>query len=106
MIKVIATICFIGSVIAFAIGTLGFYKFPDPYTKIHAVSVGDTIGVALAGAGVFLLSPDWILRIKLTVLLILFWIVNPVMSHMIAKAGVIHGISPARGTKFRDEVNK
>ena len=101
MIKLISMICFIGSLSAFALGTLGLFRFPDPYTRMHAVSIGDTLGVALMGMGLLLLSPNWILRLKLLVILVLFWIINPTMTHLIAKAAVIHGTSPAKDTILR-----
>ncbi|NLI61615.1 MAG: monovalent cation/H(+) antiporter subunit G [Clostridiales bacterium] len=103
MIRWIAYICFFGSFLAFGLGTLGLFRFPDPYNRMHAVGIGDTIGVALIGIGLLLLSPSWILRIKLIVILLLFWIINPAMTHMVAKAGLIHGIEPVKGTKLRKE---
>lgn len=65
-------ICFIGSLLAFSLGTLGLFKFPDPYTRMHAISIGDTLGVGFMGIGLLLLSPNWILRIKLISILIFF----------------------------------
>lgn len=100
MIKWLANICFLGSLLAFGLGTLGLFKFPDPYTRMHAVSMGDTLGVGLIGLGLLLLSPNWVLRIKLVVILFLFWIINPTMTHLVAKAGLIHGIQSVEGTKL------
>ncbi|HSH53337.1 MAG TPA: monovalent cation/H(+) antiporter subunit G [Bacteroidales bacterium] len=103
MIKIIAIICFIGSLIAFGLGILGLFRFPDAYTRMHGVGIGDTLGVGLVGIGVLLLSPNWILRFKIILLLILFWIINPTMTHLIAKAAVMRGIEPARAEKVRKE---
>lgn len=101
MIKWMVTICFVGSFLAFGLGTLGLFKFPDPYTRMHTVGMGDTLGVGLIGLGLFLLSPNWILRIKLVVILFLFWTINPTMTHLTAKAGLIHGTPPVKGTRLR-----
>ena len=101
MIKGIAMICFTGSVLAFGLGTLGLFRFPDPYTRMHGVSIGDTLGAGFMGIGLLLLSPSWIIRFKLMVILILFWIINPTMTHLIAKAAVIHGTKPAKDTIVR-----
>lgn len=103
MIKVIASICFMGSLVAFGLGTLGLFRFPDPYTRMHSVGIGDTLGVGLTGVGLLLLSPNWILRVKLIIILILFWIINPTMTHLIAKAAVMHGTKPAKATMMRKE---
>lgn len=103
MIKWIANICFLGSFLAFGMGTLGLFKFPDAYTRVHGVGMGDTLGVGLTGLGLLLLSPNWILRIKLIVVLFLFWVINPTMTHLLTKAAVIHGIQPAQTTRLRKE---
>lgn len=100
MIKIIAYICFVGSFLAFGLGTFGLFKFPDPYTRMHAVGMGDTLGVGLVGLGLILLSPDWILRVKLIIILFLFWAINPTMTHLVAKAGLIHGVKPDKDTKL------
>jgi len=103
MIKLIATICFILSLLAFGLGALGLFRFPDPYTRMHAVGIGDTLGAGFMGIGLFLLSPNWFLRVKLIFVLLLFWIINPTMTHLIAKAAVIHGTKLAKATKLRKE---
>lgn len=103
MIKWIVTICFFGSFLAFGLGTLGLFRFPDAYTRMHGVGIGDTLGVGLIGIGLFLLSPTWILRFKLISVFLLFWIINPTMTHLIAKAAIMSGIKPAEATKIRKE---
>lgn len=103
MIRFLAIIFFTGSLIAFGLGTLGLYRFPDAYTRMHAVGVGDTLGVGLMAIGLLLLSPSWILRLKLIFVLLLFWIINPTMSHLVAKAAVMHGTKPTKMTKMRKE---
>lgn len=101
MIKVMAMICFICSLLSFGLGILGLFRFPDAYTRMHGVGIGDTLGVGFIGIGLLLLSPSWILRLELIVILILFWIINPTMTHLIAKAAVIHGTKPAKDTIMR-----
>lgn len=103
MIKIIAMIFFIGSLLAFALGVLGLFRFPDPYTRMHGVGIGDTLGVGLMGIGLLLISPNWILRFKLIIILTLFWIISPTMTHMIAKAAVMYGALPAEAKDMRRE---
>ena len=68
MIKIIAMMFFIGSLLAFALGVLGLFRFPDPYTRMHGIGIGDTLGVGLMGIGLLLISPNWILRLKLVII--------------------------------------
>ncbi len=99
MIRFLSNLSFVGSFCAFALGTLGLFRLPDPYTRLHGVGMGDTLGVGLAGLGLMLQSPNWAMRIKLLVALLLFWTINPTMTHLVAKAGLIHGVHPVEGTK-------
>ncbi len=101
MIKLLANICFFAALGVFSLGILGLFKFPDPYTRMHALGMSDSLGVGLIGLGLFLLSDHWILRIKLIVVLLLFWAINTTMTHLIAKAGLIHGTKPAKNTKYK-----
>lgn len=103
MIKGLAVIFFIGSFLAFGIGTFGLFKFPDAYTRMHSIGIGDTLGVAFMGIGLLLISPSWILRIKIIFILLFFWIINPAMTHLIAKAAVMYGAMPAGDTEIRRE---
>ncbi|NLV62054.1 MAG: sodium:proton antiporter [Clostridiaceae bacterium] len=103
MINWLANICFIGAFISFALGTLGLYKLPDPYSRLHGMGIGDTLGVGFVGLGLLLLSPNWILRVKIMVCIFLFWVINPTMTHLIAKSGLIHGTKPTEGTKVIKE---
>lgn len=101
MIKWLANICFVLAFISYALGTLGLYRFPDPYTRMHGLGMGDSLGIGLAGLGLILLSPSWILRLKIIFVLILFWLINPTMTHLVAKAGLLHGTKPDKDTKVR-----
>ncbi len=101
MIKWLANFCFALSFISYALGTLGLYRLPDPYTRMHGLGMGDSLGMGLVGLGLILLSPSWILRLKIIFVLILFWLINPTMTHLVAKAGLLHGTKPVEDTKVR-----
>ena len=103
MINWLANICFIGAFISFALGTLGLYKLPDPYTRMHGMGIGDTLGVGFVGLGLLLLSPNWILRVKIMVCIFLCGVIKPTMTHLIAKSGLIHGTKPTEETKMLKE---
>ena len=41
------------------------------------------------------------MRIKLIVIMLMFWLINTTMTHLVAKAGLIHGVQPTKETKLR-----
>ncbi|HZK20735.1 MAG TPA: monovalent cation/H(+) antiporter subunit G [Oscillospiraceae bacterium] len=99
MINIIAYISFSIAFIFLGLGIFGLFKFPDPYTRMHALGMGDSLGIGFIGLGLFLLSDDWILRIKLVIVLLLFWAINTTMTHLVAKAALLHGTQPDKNTK-------
>lgn len=101
MINVLANCCFALSFAMFSLGTYGLYRFPDPYTRIHGLGMGDTLGIGFVGLGLMILSPNWALRLKLIFVLLLYWIISPTMTHLVAKAGILHKTKPTKDTTIK-----
>lgn len=49
----------LGGVFFFLAGTLGLLRFPDVYSRLHAVTKADTLGLGLLVAGLSLRSDSW-----------------------------------------------
>lgn len=43
----------------FVAGTLGLLRFPDVYSRLHAVTKADTLGLGLVVLGLCLLAESW-----------------------------------------------
>lgn len=43
----------------FATGALGLLRFPDTYTRLHAVTKADNVGLGLMALGLCLSASDW-----------------------------------------------
>jgi multicomponent Na+:H+ antiporter subunit G len=43
----------------FASGALGLLRFPDTYTRLHAATKADNVGLGLLAAGLSLSTADW-----------------------------------------------
>lgn len=54
----------------FIAGTLGVLRFPDIYSRLHAVTKADTLGLGLTVVGLGLLSGS----LRTTLLMILVWL--------------------------------
>ena len=101
MIQFLAYTCFTIGLIFVGLGVLGLFKFPDPYTRMHALGMADSLGVGFIGLGLFLLSTGWAVRLKLIVALLLFWAINTTMTHLVAKSAVLRGIKPDKKTRLQ-----
>lgn len=77
-------------------GALGVLRFPDPFTRLHASTKTDTGGAMsiLIGAAMLAAAAPWGIRIKLLVLTFLIALINPMISHAIARGAHKSGIEP------------
>lgn len=76
-------------------GALGLIRFPDVYTRLHATAKCDT-GGAISILLALALASDFPITEKLKFLVIAFMIamINPMISHAIARAAYKSGIKP------------
>lgn len=75
-------------------GGVGIIRFPDFYTRMHAVGVTDTLGTAMILTGLMVLSTDLLVFAKLVMVLLLTLLVGPTTSHVLAKAAFHNGLLP------------
>ena len=72
------------------IGVIGLFRLPDLYTKLHALSVIDTMGMILIMAGLIIQAGFSLIAIKLAFILLFVLFTTPIASHALAKSAY-HG---------------
>ena len=75
-------------------GALGVIRFPDVYTRLHAATKCDTGGIMGIVLGLAMIVDSWSVRIKLMFLLVLIAMINPMISHAIARGAYKMGVKP------------
>jgi multicomponent Na+:H+ antiporter subunit G len=75
-------------------GGVGLLRFPDFYTRMHAVGVTDTLGAGMILIGLMFYSPDFITLTKLVIILLLTLLIGPTTSHVLAKAAMHNNLMP------------
>jgi multicomponent Na+:H+ antiporter subunit G len=92
------------------VGALGLVRMPEIFTRMHAASVIDTLGVGLLIAGMVLQAGFTLVTLKLIFLLGLFVVTGPVVTHALAQACLHEGVKPLltedRRGRARPEVAK
>lgn len=83
----------IGSFLCFS-GGVGLLRFPDFYTRMHAVGVTDTLGAGMILIGLMIISTDILVFAKLVMVLLLTLLIGPTTSHVLAKAAYHNGLMP------------
>lgn len=76
------------------IGALGLNRMPDVFTRMHATSVADTLGVGLLVLGMAVQTTDWTVWVRLAIILIVLYVTGAVASHALARAALHDGNKP------------
>jgi multicomponent Na+:H+ antiporter subunit G len=84
------------------VGALGLVRMPDVFTRMHAVSVIDTLGIGLMILGMALQAGFSLVTLKLFFLLALVFFTWPVVTHALAQASLHAGIEPQLAEDRRD----
>jgi len=76
------------------VGALGLLRMPDVFTRMHAASVTDTLGVGFLILGMVMQAGFSLVTLKLLILMALFFFIAPVVTHALARACLHEGVEP------------
>lgn len=82
----IVILLLIGGLFFFLVGTIGLYRLPDVFTRLHATTKSDTLGAGLIILSIIIYLGFDIIVLKLFLVLSFIWITNPTAAHIISKA--------------------
>lgn len=78
----------------FLVGTIGLLRFPDVYTRLHALTKADNVGLGLMVAGLALQVESWAVVGKLLLIWCLVLLAGASVAHLITVAARQRGIKP------------
>ncbi len=76
------------------VAAIGVIRLPDMYSRSHAVSLTDSLGAFLMLVGIALHEGLSINMLKILVVLVLLYILNPVIAHATVRAALRSGLKP------------
>lgn len=76
------------------VSAIGVIRLPDFFSRLHASSVGETLGIVFAGIGFIVYEGFTLTSVKILLILIAVFLVNPVGTHLIGKAALRSGHKP------------
>ena len=88
-IDVLSTVLLISGAVFFLAGTLGLLRFPDVYTRLHALTKADNLGLGLMVAGLAVQAESWATAGKLILIWLLVLLAGASVAHLIAR-GALH----------------
>ena len=77
-----------------AAAAVGIVRLPDVFTRSHALSVTDTLGIGLILSGLALYQGFTLTAVKTLLILALLYHLNPVIAHATLRAALRSGLVP------------
>lgn len=80
----------------FLAGTLGLLRFPDVFTRLHALTKADNVGLGLIVLALALQAESWAVVAKLILIWLLVLLAGASVSYLIAHGVLQRGVWPWR----------
>jgi multicomponent Na+:H+ antiporter subunit G len=81
----------------FFAGTVGLLRFPDVYTRLHALTKADNLGLGLVVLGLALRAESWAAVLKLLLIWLLALLASATACYLLAHHALKAGQSPWTG---------
>ncbi|MFN7210354.1 MAG: monovalent cation/H(+) antiporter subunit G [Aggregatilineales bacterium] len=94
LIDLIAVLLIGAGCFFFLAGTLGLLRLPDVFTRAHAITKADNVGLMLIVLAAVLQVESWAARLKLSLIWILILIASATVAHLIGRAALNVGQKP------------
>ena len=80
----VAALLMLAGLFAFITSMIGIFRFRYVLNRIHVAAKCDTMGILLTLSSLIVISGFNTTTLKLLLLIIFMWVLNPVSSHLIA----------------------
>ncbi len=88
----IASTFLVAGSIFFLAGTVGMLRFPDVFTRLHALTKADNVGLGLIVLGMAITSGSWADVGKLLLIWGLVLLAGATVAHLIARGAIRRGL--------------
>lgn len=76
------------------VGSIGILRLPDVFSRAHALSLTDSLGAVLVLAGLAVYEGFTFNFLRIVVVMLLIYLMNPVISHATLRAAYRSGLRP------------
>lgn len=94
IVELIGTGCVVLGIPFFLSGTIGLLRLPDIYTRLHALTKADNVGLGFIVLGLIIQSSSWLEVIKLLLIWFLVLMASATSCHLVADAALRKNIKP------------
>jgi len=100
-VSILITVLLLAGVFFFAVAVIGILRLPDFYTRLHAASKCDTLGLMLILLAIILYTlqqdlsfANFLVSLKLLAILGFVFVASPTAANAITESALINGIEP------------
>ncbi len=90
---ILTIILLLGGAFFFLAGTIGLLRFPDVYTRLHALTKADNVGLGLIVTGLAIQAQSWAAAGKLILIWLLVLLAGAGVSYLIANGALARGVA-------------
>lgn len=90
----ISTLLISGGMFFFVAGTVGLLRFPDFFTRLHALTKADNLGLGLVIAGLAVQAGSWADVTRLVLIWLLVLGASATSCFLVARTALGHGQKP------------
>ena len=87
-------------------GAIGMLRLPDVFSRMHGAGMVDTLGIALILAGLAFQADEWIVVVKLGLIVFLVLLTSPTTTFALARAAIDGGVDPGPHDKLDDDAEQ
>lgn len=81
-------------IVLMLIGSIGILRLPDFYSRSHATSKSDTLGILFVISGLVVYEGTTLSSIKLILIILFIALANPIGTHALARSALQKGLKP------------
>ncbi len=93
--EALATICLAIGLFFILVTVVGVLRLPDFFTRLHAISKCETVGIGFTLVAFAILSADWALTARFLLIGAALALANPTATHALGRAALRSGVRPA-----------
>ena len=94
LLDTLSWVLLLGGALFLLTGAIGVLRFPDFYSRLHAVSVCDTLGAGMVLLGLMLQGGLSLVTVKLMLIFYFMVFSGPTAVHALAEAAKVSGLDP------------
>jgi multicomponent Na+:H+ antiporter subunit G len=94
VLDAVSWMCLVSGGFFCVVGGIGLLRMPDFYTRAHAASIAETLGLGLILLGLILQAGLTLIAAKLALLGLLIFFASPAATHALASAAMTRGLVP------------